>query len=187
MRRWLHVLTVAGLLLAYGPAVRAEDAATPAPSAPAGIIDPADRAIVAAFRAHARSEAARLTAEHFQAVAEPEMIGWVELKQMAMSLVAYELSGDVEHVRDFARTLENLRSVLRKGPDGLLGWRGRPIKPLLDPARSDAEVDEIQTTFRAVAVIGRFVEIVDAEARLKQEFGPLREPLVDLLENHLVK
>jgi hypothetical protein len=151
------------------------------------VSDEKDKAVLGEFREHARREAAKLTAEHFQQKEEPEMLCWVELKQMRMSLVAYELTGEVDHLRDFARALENLRSALRRGPDGFLGWRGKPIEPLRDPAKPDVEIDEIQTSFRAVGVLSHFVEIVDGEDRLKREFGHLREPLVDLMESHLVK
>jgi len=151
------------------------------------VTDEKDAIILAKLREHARGEAAKLTAEHFQTKEEPEMLCWVELKQMNMSLVAYELSRDVTHLRDFAAALASLRASLRKGPDGFLGWRGKPIKSLRDPAHPDAEIDEIQTSFRAVAVLSRFVEIVEAEDRLRSEFGHLRPALIDLMENHLVR
>lgn len=165
-----------------GPALAAE---APAPKTPK--IDPADAPLVEAFRNHARSEIAKLTAEHFQAKEEPEMLCWIELKQMYMSLVAYELTGDIDHLRDLAKAIEAMRSTLKKGPHGFLGWRGLPIKSRRDPERPTLESDDIQTSFRAVWLFSRFLETVDREERLKKEFGRLREPLVDLMENHLVK
>ena len=161
-------------------------AAEPAVKRPE-ITDEKDKAVVEKFREHARAEAAKLTDEDFRNKEEPEMLCWVELRQMRMSLVAYKLSGDVTHLEDFAKALKNLRSALKKSPDGFLGWRGKPIKPLRDPARPDVEVDEIQTTFRAVSVLAHFIEIVDAEEPLKKQYATLRAELIDLMQNHLVK
>lgn len=154
---------------------------------PIAMDDKMDEAILESFRGHARALAAKLTPEHFKAVEEPEMLCWLELKRMQLSLTAYELSADVTHLRDFTAALANLRATLKRGPDGFLAWRGRPIKPSINPDRPDAEIDEIQCSFRAVGVISRFVEIVDRHATLEKEFGGERAALVDLMEQHLVK
>jgi hypothetical protein len=168
-----------------GPATK-EAPRSPNAGAPL-ILDEKDKAVSARFREHARAFAAKLTAEHFAAVEEAEMLCWMELRQMNLSLIAYELGGDVTHLRDFAKAQENLRSSLKKGPDGFLAWRGKAIVARRDPNRPDIQTDDIQTAFRAVWVLSRFVEIINADEGLQKEFGPLRAPLVDLMENHLVK
>lgn len=192
MRQWMWSVLVAALMAA--PCAAAEAVATESKSAPAAaaapriaVSDEKDQVVLEKFYGHARTFAAKLTAEHFQAKEEPEMLCWLELKHMNMSLVAYEFTGDLVHLRDFATALANLRASLKKGPDGFLGWYGKPIKDRRDPARPEAQSDDIQTSFRAVWVLSRFLEIVQREERLKAEFGALREPLLDLMENHLVR
>lgn len=173
---------IASLLIAL-IAASAVGASTTPPVA----IEPADEVIVETFLEHARTAAAKLTAEHFRDKQEPEMLCWVELKEMYMSLVAYKLTGDVTHMAELAEAIDNMRKAVTPGPDGYLGWRGKPVKTRLDPKRPGLEYDDIQTSFRAVWLFSLFVEAVDAEPRLKERFGHLRQPLIELMTDHLVK
>ncbi len=189
MRKWMLTAFVTTLIIATTAAgqASADDKQKPATAAPlVAVDDETDKAVLEKFCTHARSLSAKLTAEHFKAKEEPEMLCWLELKHMNMSLVAYELTGDIVHLQDFARALENLRASLAKGPDSFLGWYGKAIEPRRDPENPDTQTDDIQTSFRAVWVLSRFLEIVQGEERLQKEYGHLRQPLIDLMENHLV-
>lgn len=187
-----NTLLAATILALLSAACQAQDASPPAVAEqtapwPVQVRDEQDQAILASFRDHARAFSAKLTAQHFQSREEPEMLCWQELKHMDMSLTAYELTGDQTHLQDFVAALANLRSALKKSPDGFLGWRGKPIKPLRNSEMPDVEIDEIQAEFRAVAVLARFLEIVGRDVRLQKQYADLRAPLIDLMENHLVK
>ena len=153
----------------------------------AAIEDPQDRAILEALVGHARALAAKLTRERFAAQRETEMLCWTEFPQMDVLLTAYELTGDVEHLRGFAQALTNLLPLLRTAPDGFRGWLGPFIESRRDPKDPEAEADEIQKSFRAVTIFSRFLEIVAREERLRAEFGEWHPRLLDLMENHLVK
>ncbi|MBC8096517.1 MAG: hypothetical protein H7Y43_11965 [Akkermansiaceae bacterium] len=106
---------------------------------------------------------------------------------MQMLLTAFELTGDPSHLREFAARFDDLRSTLVKDKDGLLGWAGKPIEPLRDPAKPDVVINEIQTDFRAVGVVALFLELVERDDDLKKEFASLRKDYLDLLENHLIR
>jgi len=178
---------IAVLLLLAGaarpPRLPAEEIRFPA----AAIEDPQDRALVEALAGHARAMAAKLTRERFAAQRETEMLCWTEFPQMDALLAAYELTGDVEHLRGFAQALTNLLPMLRTAPDGFQGWIGPFIESRRDPKAPEAEADEIQKSFRAIAIFCRFLEIVAREERLRDEFGAWRPRLLDLMENHLAK
>jgi hypothetical protein len=163
------------------PAMKAPDSARPQ------IADPKDKTVLEKFLEHAKATAAATTVEHCRKIETPETFCWVDLKNLDMSLTAYRLTGDAAHVKNFVQAFENLRSILAKGDDGFLGWRGKPIEMLRDPAKPDVVIDEIQTSFRAIGVVSRFVEIVRADAALTKEYGSLCDTYVDLMENHLLK
>ena len=150
-------------------------------------IEEPDRVIVAKFLEHARSEAKAITKESLAKVQTPEMFCWIEFPKLNMSLTAFELTGDVGHLRDFVAGFSEMRQALVKDPEGLLGWRGKPIAPLLDPAKPDVVINEIQAEYRAVAVVSRFLELADSTEETRKEFVPLRKEYLDLLENHLVR
>ena len=156
-------------------------------SGPVEITDPKDQVILQAFLGHAKEETALLTKEHFAANKVPENLCWVDFPKMEMNLASYQLTGDAQYLRDFAGAMENLRSTVVKGPDGFLGWYGEPHEINKDPANPGAVVSEIQTDFRAAAVISRFAEIVNFDPALKAEFGVQSDACVDLAKNHLVK
>jgi hypothetical protein len=143
-------------------------------------IEPADQPIVDAFVGHARAMAQGFTVEKLKAIDTPETFCWVQMPQLECSLTAYELTGDVGHLRDFVSGFEKLRSLLVPDPAGLPGWRGKPIPPLRDPAKPDAVVNEIQTDFRAAGVLARFASIVEKDAALSAEFAETRRTYLQL-------
>jgi len=154
---------------------------------PMVISDAKDQRIRDAFLGHTQKEMSTLTKEHFAAITVPEDLCWLDFPKFGMALTAYQLTGDPEYLRGFVTAFENLRSTVKQGPDGFLGWFGEPLASLKDPAKPDAVVSEIQTDFRATAVLSRFAEIVDADPALKAEFGARRDEYVALARDHLVR
>jgi hypothetical protein len=150
-------------------------------------IDPADQVILDKFLEHTHQDLDTLTKEHFQQVKVPEMICWLDCPRLGMALTAFELTGDADYLHRFVAAVENLRSTLKKGEDGFLGWYGSPLESLADPAKPNAVTCEIQTDFRVTMVLSRFVALIDADPKLKKEFAAQRAAYVDLMKNHLVK
>jgi len=154
---------------------------------PPVVTDPKDQAILRKFLEHAHNEARTITKEAVLKQQTPEMFCWLDMKTLAMSLTAYELTGDADHLRDFVWGFENLRSIMARDADGYWGWRGLAIKGNRNPDKPDTIINDIQTSFRAVGVMARFVELIDADPALRQEFAEQRAAYLDLIDNHLVK
>jgi hypothetical protein len=146
-------------------------------------IQDADKPVLEAFLAHAKVEAQGMTVEKLKAVETPETFCWVQLPKLNMSLTAYELTENPEHLRNFQAGFANLRSIMVEGPDGLLGWWGKPIPSLVDPAKADVKTNEIQTDFRAIGLLARFVTL----AKGQPEFEATSKEYLALIENHLLK
>lgn len=156
-------------------------------AAPVPMTDPKDQTILREFLGHAKRATASLTKEHFAANKVPENLCWVEFPQMEMNLTAYQLTGEPQFLRDFAGAMENLRATVVTGPDGFEGWYGEPDDLNKDPAKPGAVVSEIQTDFRAAAMLARFAGIVNSDPVLKEEFGARSDVYILLAKNHLVK
>jgi hypothetical protein len=150
-------------------------------------VDPADKPILDAMLQHARNEVKAMTPEHVASIKTPETFCWVDLPELAESLTAYEFTENADHLRDFVTGFEVLKAAMEKGDDGLLSWYGKPIDLLVDPAKPDAKICEIQTDFRATTVLSRFVEIVRRDPNLAKEFGAKADEYLSLAEDHLVK
>jgi hypothetical protein len=146
-------------------------------------VEPKDQPVLDAFLAHARSEAKATTAEKLKAVQTPETFCWIHLPKLNMSLTAYELTGNAEHLTDFVFGFENLRSLMTPSPADKLGWYGKPIPSLVDPAKPDAIIAEIQTEFRAIAVLSRFAAL----AKRDPAFAAMSDEYLTLSRNHLLK
>lgn len=149
-------------------------------------MDPKDQTIREAFLEHAQREVGALTTERFAKASLPQTLCWVELPTMGMALTAYELTGEVRYLRIYSQAAVHLRAAAKRGPDGYLGWYGRPSDPLRDPEKADVLVSEIQMDFRAAAVLSRFAEIVAGQPGLREEFGPEAKAEVALATDHLV-
>ena len=161
-----------------------------APAAgPVAISDAKDRQIVAKFVEHAANVPKRITAEYCRKLAADSSEGycWLILPQLQMTLTAYRITGDVKHLDGFVETFANMRGAMTKGPDGYLGWYGKPLELFRDPKDPDGKVDVIITSFRTVDVLCRFLEIVAADGALGRKFTTQRAEYLDLMENHLVK
>lgn len=151
------------------------------------IADPQDRLLVEALAQHAQRSARAMTREKCLKQECPEMFCWLDLKELDACLTAYELTGDPERLRDALWGFANLRSVMVVDEAGFLGWRGLPIPPLRDPAKPGVLVDEIQASFRAVAVLSRLLDLMAGEPAVEAENTALRQEYIDLMEQHLVK
>jgi hypothetical protein len=171
----MQTLLVATLMTLTSVAV----AAVPRPVS----VEPKDQPILDAVLSHARSEAQAVTAEKLQKVEAPEMFCWIDLPKLNLSLTAYELTGEVEHLRNFAKGFGHFRAIMVNGPDNMLGWYGKPIPPLVDPAKPDVRTTEIQTDFRAIGVLARFVTL----AKDHPELADTSKEYLELIQNHLLK
>lgn len=147
-----------------------------------------DQIILDRFLAHARAAAKAITPERAKKTCEiPETFCWVELPEISMSLTAYELTGNIDHLSDFVQAINVLRDVQTKGPEGRLGWYGKPIESLVNPDNPDAKITEIQAAFRMIGVLARFVEIIDRDPALAKQFAAERTAYLSLAENDLYK
>ncbi len=145
-----------------------------------------DREAFEAFLGHARTEAQTLNEERFRSVTCPEDFCWLDLPRIDMLLTAYELTGDSSFLQSAAASLKALISVMQSGEDGRRGWYGLPIESLRDPANPQPKIREIQTDFRAVAVLSRLISLAETNPAMKEKLAPDREAWVELMENDLV-
>ncbi len=155
--------------------------AVPVVAAPVKV-EPKDASVLEQFLIHARAEAKAMTPEHVKSVTTPETFCWVDFPKLSESLTAFELTENPDHLRDFVAGFEPFRAALTKGPEGLLGWYGKPIPPLVDPAKPDVQTCEIQDEFRAIGMLARFIVLANAN-----EFNNVRESYRALIEDQLMK
>jgi hypothetical protein len=157
---------------------------------PMAITDPKDKVVVERFLQHATQVPAIIvTPEKCRtAVAEncPQFT-WVLLPQLRMLMTAYELTGDTKHLEEFVRCFAIMRQVMTRAPDGFLGWYGKTLPVLQDPAEPDKKLDVVINSFTAVDVLSQFLEAVAADENLSKEFREQRAEYLDLIENHLVR
>ena len=153
------------------------------------IDDAKDRRIVERFLAHAARVPERISAEHCRKMAagEPEGYTWKILPQADMLLTAYEVSGDAKHLDRFVATVANMQAAMTKGPDGFLGWYGKPLGLFRNPDKPDLKADVIISSFRMVEVLCRFLEIAARDDALARKFARRRAAYLDLMTGHLVK
>ena len=175
-RPLLFLLTVCFFAL---PTIRSEDAVK--------IDDEKDRAILAAFLTHTRKALASLDREHFAAIKVPDTLCWVDLPWMNAALTAYQFSADRMYLREFRRAVDDLLSTAVRGPEGFNGWYGQAHEIFRDPANPEVLVSDIASEFRAVAVLARFAEMVQADPDLREEFGGSRDRYLAFARDHLVK
>jgi len=159
-------------------------------SAPTGvkITDATDKQIVQRFLEHVDRLAGRITPEYCRKMAadEPEGYTWKVLPQVEMHLTAFEVTGEVKYLDTFADVFANMQAAMTKGPDGYLGWYGKPLGLFRNPAKGDLKADVIISSFRTVDVLCHFLELV-ARDSLSKRFVKQRREYVDLMVNHLVK
>jgi hypothetical protein len=149
----------------------------------APVIEPKDQPIVDAFVGHAKAEAAVITPQRLKDVATPETLCWQHFPRLNMSLTAFELTGDRKHLGDFMTAFGRMKGAMEVGPDGMMGWYGKPIPTLVDPAKPDVRTTEIQTDFRAIGVLGRFIALT----KNLGQYGDVNNTYRDLIDNHLLK
>jgi hypothetical protein len=150
------------------------------------VIEGDDKLVLQACAAYSRKMAKEMTEAHFQAIKCPEDLCWLDLPKINAALTSYQLTGDATLLREAGTALQAMLSTLSKGDDGLRGWYGAAIAPNLDPANPEARIREIQTDFRAVAVLSRFIELTDADPTLKAEYAAQRAGWIELMEKDLI-
>ena len=172
---------------------------TPTPSTPltvdkgarAGvkITDATDKQIVQRFLEHVDRLPRWITREYCRKMAadEPEGYTWKVLPQVEMYLTAFEVTGDAKYLDGFAAVFAGMRAAMTKGPDGYLGWYGKPLGLFRNPAKADLKADVIISSFRTVDVLCHFLELAARDDSLAKRFADRRRGYVDLMVNHLVK
>ncbi|CAN5757834.1 hypothetical protein BH09VER1_BH09VER1_12830 [soil metagenome] len=145
-----------------------------------------DRPAFEAFLGHTKDDLAKLDAEHFKAIAVPEDLCWQDLPKIDEALTAYELTSDETYLRSATSALKAMIATLQPGPDGRLGWWGKPLASLADPAKPNQRVREIQTDFRFAAVVSRWIALADAEPKIRDEFKEQRDRWLALTEKDIV-
>ncbi len=153
------------------------------------IDDAKDREILQAFLGHVEKLPTRITADSCRTLAaeEPEGYCWKIVPQLRMALVAWRLTGDVKHLEAFVTLFETMRSALTKGPDGYLGWYGKPLPLFRDPASPARRTDVIITSYSVSHAVCEFLEEVAAVPALAEKYAARRAAWLDLIENHLVR
>jgi hypothetical protein len=152
------------------------------------ITDATDKQIVQRFLGHVDRLAGRITREYCRKMAadEPEGYTWKVLPQVEMYLTAFEVTGEVKYLDGFTDLFANMQAAMTKGPDGYLGWYGKPLGLFRNPAKPGLKSDVIISSFRAVDVLCHFLELV-ARDSLSKRFVKQQGEYVDLMVNHLVK
>jgi hypothetical protein len=156
---------------------------------PLRITDPKDREIVQAFLQHAARVPEQINPEYCRKMAaeEPRGYAWKILPGLEMLLTAYQIAGDQKYLEMFAGTFANMRAAMSSGADGYLGWYGKALPFVRNPEDPDKKIDVLVSSFRTVAVLSRFLEVIAQDDALSTSFANHRAEYLDLMENHLVK
>ena len=163
-----------------------------APAGPlcaAAVTDPTDRQIVRSFLAHVGRVPDRISEAYCKTLAaeEPEGYTWKITPQLRMPLVAFRLTGDPKYLDLFARVFDRMRSALTRGPDGYLGWYGKPLPLFRNPARPEQKVDVMITSFSTAHAAAEFLEETAGKPELSRKYARQRAAYLDLIEKHLVR
>ena len=150
-------------------------------------LTPEDRVILENFVRHAVEYAKALDREKVAAQCRnsPEMFAWVEFRHLNCLNIAYELTGDPAYLDLLRDRIDLFRSVLSTGPDPYLGWYGSPIPPRVPKDNPEVQIDELQMNFRAIALMGRWVELARMDAAYEQAHRGTIAAYLALMEDHL--
>ena len=161
---------------------------SPVSAARCEVTDPVDRQILAAFLEHVDQSAARCTPERMARFAsQPEDIVWQASHYVRMPLVAYRLTGNREYLDAFVKRMDTLCGCLERGPDGFLGWYGRPLELFRNPDRPGQKVDVVLTSFEMAGLLAEFARVVQADRHLADRYREPVQRYLSLAEDHLVK
>jgi hypothetical protein len=156
-------------------------------STPRVVFDASDEPVVEAFLRHVEGSAAHCTPERLaEFAAQPEDIVWQASKYIRMPYVAYLLTGDVEHLHDFAARLGALYDELEPGPDGFLGWYGLPLDLFRHPAHPDRRSDVMLTSFVVAGLTAEFAMAIRDGGELEARHGGIAGRYVGIASRHLV-
>lgn len=147
-------------------------------------IPPEEQPVLEAFIGHAVKFARERTPENVKSV-RPDMFPWVDFRFLNCLNIACELTGDTAYLDQFKDTFALYRNLMTTGGDEYLGWYGPPTPPRMPNADPSIPVDEIQTSFRAMAVLSKWVELASADAEYAQKNSATIAAYLDLMEAHL--
>ncbi len=147
-----------------------------------------DLKIQEAFTAHMTDFAQNVDTDKLKAKLKekgPEGFCWVEFRYLNGMLTSYELTRDTKYLDLFRDSFAVFQGLMEKGPDGYLGWYG-PTLPDRKPKDNPAlEVDEIQTNFRAVGILARWVELAKQDEDYATENAETIKQYLTLMEEQL--
>ncbi len=177
------------LLLAIPlPTLRSADAPADAVSFRESIeFKPEERPVLEAFIGHAKAFAAKQTPELVaeKCAKSPESFAWVDFPYLNCLNISYELTGDSRYLDILRDTFQLYRNLMSTSGDEFLGWYGSPIPPRIPKDNPDIQIDEIQMTFRAIALLSRWVQ----HARENPEYAHANAATIDaylaLMKDHL--
>jgi hypothetical protein len=178
-------LRILAVVLAVGFAAQGLSAAEPVK-----VADPKDKQLVDGFFKHAMNMPNYLSAAKCKSTVEAgyENITWRIAPYSEIPLIAYELTGDANCLDAFVKTFANLRSAMIQGPDGHLGWYGKPDAGDQNPKAPEVKtIDMAINDFALIGQLARFVEFVKADPALAAKYAKQVEEYLDLAENQLFK
>src|ERR1035437_8695194 len=150
---------------------------------PVKITDSKDKQLVEGFLKHAENVPQDLSVAKCKKLESSfEYLAWHLTPYSNMPLTAYELTGDAKYLDIFVQVMDNLRTILTKGPDGLLGWYATPEEAYKNPKYPDIKVDIVINDFRMINQMARFVELTSADPAVATKDAKQGTESLDLCE-----
>lgn len=125
------------------------------------VTNDADRTVLDAFVGHAVKAGSPDEAKIDKTLKEDgvEMLAWIDFKNLNLLNTAYELTGDTQYLDLFKQGMQPYMNRVAKFTDGYRGWSGAPIPPRRPKDNPEKQVEEIQSTFRGIYVLARWVAL----------------------------
>ncbi|MDF3129553.1 hypothetical protein P0Y35_10145 [Kiritimatiellaeota bacterium B1221] len=147
-----------------------------------------DLKIQEAFTGHMADFAQKVDADKLKAQLKekgPEGFCWVEFRYLNGLLTSYALTGETEYLEMFRESFAVFAGLMEEGEDGYLGWFGPTLPDRKPKDNPELEVDEIQTNFRAMGILARWVELARREEAYASEHAETITHYLTLMEKQL--
>ncbi|WP_269539256.1 hypothetical protein [Cerasicoccus fimbriatus] len=146
-----------------------------------------DRAVLDAFVGHAVSAATPNEDKIDKVFKEDgvEMLAWIDFKNLNLLNTAYELTGDTQYLDLFKQGMQHYLDRVTVFTDGYRGWSGVTIPPRKPKDNPDKQVEEIQSTFRGIYVLARWVALAKSAPDYAAANEATIKEYLDLCENNL--
>jgi len=146
-----------------------------------------DRAVLEAFVGHATNAATPDEAKIEKHLTQDgvEMFAWIDFKNLDMLNTAYELTGDTQYLDLFKQGMQPYMDLVTEFTDGYRGWSGVAIPPRKPKDNPDRKIEEIQSTFRGIYVLGRWVCLAKSDPDYAAANEATIKEYLDLCEKDL--